>query len=124
MSGSVLAPWAHQVNPRANARILANNLRCFDYDASSLLQCLQVIYSQHIYLMQASIYLIANLYWCYFNYKTTIFIFQNKPMLDIVAEVNRMVQNGNTSALFSPVNEYDWLSSDQVNLDYIGLGID
>ena len=42
MSGSVLAPWAYQVNPRANARILANNLRCFDYDASSLLQCLQV----------------------------------------------------------------------------------
>ena len=35
-------------------------------------------------------------------------------MLDIVAEVNRMVQNGNTSALFSPVNEYDWVSSDQV----------
>ena len=45
-------------------------------------------------------------------------------MLDIVAEVNRMVQNGNTSALFSPVNEYDWLSSDQVNVYYIGLDID
>ena len=42
MSGSVLAPWAHQVNPKANARILANNLRCFDTHASSLLQCLQV----------------------------------------------------------------------------------
>ena len=40
-------------------------------------------------------------------------------MLDIVAEVNRMVQNGNTSALFSPVNEYDWVSSDQVILKYI-----
>ena len=43
MSGSVLAPWAFQVNPRANARILANNLRCYDYDAAELLQCLQVI---------------------------------------------------------------------------------
>ena len=42
MSGSVLAPWAHQVNPKANARILANNLRCFNTDAASLLQCLQV----------------------------------------------------------------------------------
>ena len=120
MSGSVLAPWAHQVNPRANARILANNLRCFDYDASSLLQCLQVVYSQCIYLMQTSI----NLYWWKFNYKSTIFIFQNKPMLDIVAEVNRMVQNGNTSALFSPVNEYDWVSSDQVNFDFIVFDID
>ena len=43
MSGSVLAPWAFQVNPRANARILANNLRCYDYDAAELLQCLQVM---------------------------------------------------------------------------------
>ena len=39
-------------------------------------------------------------------------------MLDIVAEVNRMVQNGNTSALFSPVNEYDWVSSDQVTFKH------
>ena len=45
-------------------------------------------------------------------------------MLDIVAEVNRMVQNGNTSALFSPVNEYDWVSSDQVNFDFIVFDID
>ena len=44
-------------------------------------------------------------------------------MLDIVAEVNRMVQNGNTSALFSPVNEYDWVSSDQVSFDYIASDI-
>ena len=123
MSGSVLAPWAHQVNPRANARILANNLRCFDYDASSLLQCLQVVYSQYIYLIQTSTYLLI-MYWWKLNYKSTIFIFQNKPMLDIVAEVNRMVQNGNTSALFSPVNEYDWVSSDQVNFDYIVFDID
>ena len=122
MSGSVLAPWAHQVNPRANARILANNLRCFDYDASSLLQCLQVVYSQYIYLIQISINTI--MYWRNFNYKLTIFIIQNKPMLDIVAEVNRMVQNGNTSALFSPVNEYDWVSSDQVDFDYIVFDID
>ena len=43
MSGSVLAPWAFQVNPRANVRILANNLRCYDYDAAELLQCLQVM---------------------------------------------------------------------------------
>ena len=35
-------------------------------------------------------------------------------MLDIIAEVNRMVQNGNTSAIFSPVNEYEFVSSDQV----------
>ena len=44
-------------------------------------------------------------------------------MLDIVAEVNRMVQNGNTSALFSPVNEYDWVSSDQVNFGNIAMDI-
>ena len=42
MSGSVLAPWAFQANPRANARILANNLGCFDTYAAALLQCLQV----------------------------------------------------------------------------------
>ena len=43
MSGSVLAPWAHQVNPRDNARILARNLGCYDtYYPRSLLQCLQV----------------------------------------------------------------------------------
>ena len=45
-------------------------------------------------------------------------------MLDIVAEVNRMVQNGNTSALFSPVNEYDWVSSDQVSFCNVALDID
>ena len=48
MSGSVLAPWAHQVNPKANARILANNLHCFEDDATSLLQCLQVTRSAFV----------------------------------------------------------------------------
>ena len=42
MSGSVLAPWAHQVNARDNARILAQNLGCYDTYPRSLLQCLQV----------------------------------------------------------------------------------
>ena len=52
MSGSVLAPWAFQVNPRANARILANNLRCYDYDAAELLQCLQVL--KYVFLFQTT----------------------------------------------------------------------
>ena len=44
-------------------------------------------------------------------------------MLDIIAEVNRMVQNGNTSAIFSPVNEYEFVSSDQVGCYNIIHGV-
>ncbi|XP_059097691.1 cholinesterase-like [Tigriopus californicus] len=41
MSGSGLAPWALQQNPRANARRLAQVLGCSFYDSRTLLSCLQ-----------------------------------------------------------------------------------
>ena len=42
MSGSALAPWASQPNPRENARALARSLGCLSDDSRSVLKCLQV----------------------------------------------------------------------------------
>ena len=42
MSGSMLAPWASQVNPRENAKILGRGLNCPVEDSVSLLDCLEV----------------------------------------------------------------------------------
>ena len=41
MSGSVLAPWAFQPEPMANAKILANALGCFSFYPVELLECMQ-----------------------------------------------------------------------------------
>ena len=41
MSGSVLAPWAFQPEPMANAKILANALGCFSFYPIELLECMQ-----------------------------------------------------------------------------------
>ena len=42
MSGSVLAPWAAQVSPRDNAKVLGRKLQCPVDSSSALLSCLQV----------------------------------------------------------------------------------
>ena len=44
MSGSMLAPWASQVSPRENAKILGRGLSCPVEDSVSLLDCLEVSY--------------------------------------------------------------------------------
>ena len=37
--------------------------------------------------------------------------FQEKPMIDIIASVDKMIQGGNVSALFSPVSNEHFLSA-------------
>ena len=42
MSGSVLAPWASQQNPRDNTRILAKNVSCPIGDSMEMITCMKV----------------------------------------------------------------------------------
>jgi len=63
MSGSGLAPWASQPNPRENAKILARSLGCTTEDSRTVLRCLQVnqfyggksILADSVYLMVLNI---------------------------------------------------------------------
>ena len=41
MSGSVLAPWAIQPKPKANAQRLARAVGCFSNESEEVLECLQ-----------------------------------------------------------------------------------
>ena len=106
MSGSVLAPWAFQPEPMANAKILANALGCFSLYPDEMLECLQVSSSSDSTTSSSSPWSAA--------FKTAFLPLQNKRMQDIVTEVNRLLKNGNVSAIFAPVNDYNYLPSDDV----------
>ena len=75
MSGSVMAPWARQPNPRENARRFAHKLSCYSNNSKLLLDCLQ-----------------------------------SKSMEEIIDTVDDMIRDGNSSAIFAPVIDSEFLS--------------
>ena len=99
MSGSMLAPWASQVSPRENAKILGRGLNCPVEDSTSLLDCLEVI-----------IQILKYLPMIYFK-----LIFQGKSMSDIITVVDEMIRFGNFSAIFSPVSDDTYLRPSGTN---------